>query len=69
MRSKKFALRVAGTVFAIVAVLHLLRLVTGVAFILADWTVPMWVNFMGLIATACLSAWLWWLAGSAGRQL
>ena len=69
MRSKKLALGVAGTVFAIVAVLHLLRLVTGVAFIVDGWMVPIWVNFIGLIATACLSAWLWWLAGSAGRQL
>lgn len=66
MRSKDLALSIAGTIFGFVAILHLLRLVTGVSFIIADWLVPMWVNFMGFFATAILSGWLWWL--SAKRQ-
>jgi len=64
MNIKDFALRIAGAVFGIVAVLHLLRIVTGIAVILGSWLLPMWVNWMGFIATVFLCVWLWRLSFS-----
>lgn len=62
MRSKNLALRVAGAIFGIVAVLHLLRIITGTTVIIATCSLPIWVNVMGLLVTGFLSGWLLWLS-------
>lgn len=62
MHSRIFALRIAGTIFGMVATLHLLRLITVVPIFIGGWSLPMWVNVFGMIATGCLSWWLWWLS-------
>ena len=62
MSSKNFALRIIGTIFFIVAVLHALRIITGVAITVDGWLVPVFVNWMGMVATAALCGWLWWLS-------
>lgn len=59
---KKTALRVAGTIFGVVALIHLLRLVTGVPVLINGWLLPVWVNWMGLFATTFLCIWLWRLS-------
>ena len=45
----------AGTVFAVVALLHLSRILFGWQFVLGSWTVPYWLNGLGTIVTAFLS--------------
>ncbi|HTM64318.1 MAG TPA: hypothetical protein VL360_07430 [Gammaproteobacteria bacterium] len=52
------ALFVAGIVFAIVAIIHLLRLVTKFDIIIAGKHIPLWVNVVGLIVAGGLS---WWM--------
>ena len=62
MKSKDVALKLAATIFGMVAVLHLLRLITGVTVVIAGWSMPAWINVLGFIATAILCAVLWWLS-------
>ncbi len=59
MNSKNFWLRITGTIFGIVAIIHLLRIVTGVTVLIGGCSLPMWVNWMGLVATGFLCYWLW----------
>ena len=47
MSQKTFSL-VAGLIFFVVAVLHILRLVIGWHAVLAGWTIPMWVSWIAL---------------------
>ena len=62
MNSKNLLLRLAGTIFGIVAVFHLLRVVIGVSVIISGWELPIWVNVLGFIATAILCGWMWWVS-------
>ena len=62
MNSKPLALRVAGAVFGVVALLHLARILTGVPVSIGGWSLPMWINWMGLLATGLLCIWLWRLS-------
>jgi hypothetical protein len=55
-------LRVAGTVFGIVAAGHLLRLVTRVDIAIAGWEVPLAINALGALVAGGLCVWLWRLA-------
>jgi len=41
--------------FALVALLHLLRLVMGWSVMIDAWTVPMWVSWVGLVVAGGLS--------------
>jgi hypothetical protein len=54
MSQKTFDL-LAGAMFAVAALLHLLRLYFGWSAVLDDWTVPMWVSWLGLVITAGLA--------------
>ena len=47
MSQKTFSL-VAGLIFFVVAVLHILRLVIGWHAVFAGWTIPMWVSWIAL---------------------
>ncbi len=51
---KKFHL-VAGALFAIVALLHLSRIIFGLHFVLGSWNVPYWLNGLGAVVTAFLA--------------
>jgi len=53
MDQKTFSM-VAGTIFAIVAVVHLLRILLGWPAVIGDWTVPMWVSWIGLVVAGVL---------------
>lgn len=64
MNSKNFLLRLAGTIFGVVAVFHLLRVVTGATIVIAGWSIPIWMNVLGFVATAILCGWMWWVSGS-----
>jgi len=67
MNSKNFWLRIAGTIFGIVAVLHLLRIISGIQVLIGDFFLPVWVNWMGLFGTAILCIWLWQLSYKKGE--
>lgn len=63
MKSKDFALRIAAVIFGIVAILHLIRIVSGVEVVIGGWAMPMWINMLGLIGGAGLCFWLLMLSG------
>jgi len=54
MTEKTFS-TVAAVIFAVVALLHLLRLVMGWAIVIDSWTAPMWVSWVGLVVAGGLS--------------
>ncbi|SDP44204.1 hypothetical protein [Desulforhopalus singaporensis] len=55
-------LAISGTIFGIVAILHLLRLANGWQVVLGTWTVPMWVSWGGALVPAVLCGWAFRLA-------
>ena len=56
MRAKRF-LRMTGTLFALVALAHLVRLVMGWSVVVGGQAIPMWVSIVALIGASVLS-WL-----------
>ena len=62
MSRQTLGLRVAGTVFGIVAAGHLLRLATQVGIVIAGWEVPLGVNALGVLIAGGLCIWLWRLS-------
>jgi hypothetical protein len=54
MTEKMFA-TIAAVIFALVALLHLLRLVMGWSVVIDSWTVPMSVSLIGLVVAGGLS--------------
>jgi hypothetical protein len=62
MSSQVTGLRVAGTLFGVVAIIHLLRLFTRIDIRIGSWEMPLWLNIVGLLVAAGLCAWLWILS-------
>ena len=62
MSRQTLGLRVAGTVFGIVAAGHLLRLVTRMEIVIAGWEVPLGINALGVLIAGGLCIWLWRLS-------
>jgi hypothetical protein len=54
MEAKTFCL-VAGVIFAVVALFHLVRIVIDWSVIIGNWSIPMWVSWVALIVAAGLS--------------
>ncbi|MDE3061000.1 MAG: hypothetical protein KGJ06_08305 [Pseudomonadota bacterium] len=54
MNQKTFSL-IAGIIFALVALGHLLRLFQGWTILINGWPVPMWISWIGLIIPAILA--------------
>jgi len=59
---------ICATIFLVVAVAHLSRLITGWDVSLAGWTVPHWVSIPGLIVPGLLSAWGFTMASRPRRS-
>lgn len=57
--NKPFTL-LAVLVFAIVAVIHLLRLLFGWEVTISGAAVPLWASVLGIVIAAGLAAGLWW---------
>ena len=57
---------VSGSVFGLVAVLHLLRVINGWEVVVGPWSAPMAVSWLGAIFPAVLSVWAFRLATRAG---
>ncbi len=62
MATKNFAVRIAGFIFGIVSILHLLRIVTGISIIIGTWVLPLWINYMGFVGSGFMCIWLWRLS-------
>ena len=54
LKERTFLL-VAGVFFGIIAVAHLVRLLTGADISIMDWAVPLWLSWIGTAVTAYLS--------------
>ena len=54
MDQKTFTI-VTGAIFALVALLHVLRILMGWPAMIGGWTVPMWVSWIGLVVAGGLS--------------
>ena len=54
MTLKTFA-RVAGIIFSLVAVLHLLRLIFRWEAVIGGWMVPMWISWIGIALAGALA--------------
>ena len=50
-------LAVSSSVFGLIALLHLLRLVRGWQAIVADWPVPLWFSTIAIVVFGGLSFW------------
>ena len=50
---------IAVLVFSLVAIAHLLRLVSQVEVLVGGATIPMWVSVVGLIVAGALAVALW----------
>lgn len=60
-------LRTSGTIFGVVALFHLMRVVNGWAFQAGPWAVPPWFSWMGTIFPAFLCVWAFRLASRSTR--
>ncbi len=63
---KNKALRVAGAVFALVALTHLSRLFLKFGIIIGRHEVPLWANAVGFLIASALS---WWMFRAARKSL
>ncbi len=52
--SKNAALMIAGIIFGIVSILHLLRLFFVMEVVVASYVVPMWFSWLGFIVAFIL---------------
>jgi len=56
--SNNISLIIAGTIFIIVAILHLVRLIVKLHITVGRWEVPMFVSMIGLILAGVLGMWM-----------
>lgn len=66
MSSRVLGLRVAGTIFGIVCIAHIWRLVSHSAVLIAGNPIPTWPSVLGAIVSGALSIWMWRLASGPG---
>lgn len=50
-------LAVSGSVFGLIALLHVLRLARGWQVTVADVSVPIWVSIIAILMFGCLALW------------
>lgn len=67
MTSKAFFV-IAGMIFGIVAIAHLLRVVMALSVTIAGWDVPMWASWVAVIVAGGLSITGLRLASSAQKS-
>jgi hypothetical protein len=67
MKSQSLGLRVAGTLFGLFCLVHLLRVITRVDVLIAGHSLPLWPNIVGVVVAGGLSLWMWSLSATAER--
>lgn len=45
--TRKLYLRIAGAIFGVIAILHVLRLLLGWSVVIGGYTFPMWFSWVG----------------------
>ncbi len=55
----KPAVTITVVFLVLVALLHLLRLIFGVAITVNDMTIPMWASVLAVIGPGALAGWVW----------
>ena len=61
-KKKNLGLRIAGTIFAIVGLAHLGRLLIESDLILGSWSAPLWASGVAFFVACALSVWLFKLS-------
>ena len=59
---RKPYLIISGSIFLLVALLHIARILFSVLVQIGTWIVPMWLSWGGFIAAGALSLWAYKLA-------
>ena len=54
MNQRRFDL-VAGAIFAVIAIMHLARIVYGWNAVINHWSVPMWASWLAVVIAGCLA--------------
>jgi hypothetical protein len=67
MNSRILGLRIAGSVFALVSLAQLLRLVMQLEIIAGGHRIPLWPSGIAFVITGFLSVWLWNLSKPGTR--
>ena len=62
MTKQRLGLRVAGAIFALLSLAHVVRLIAQVEVRVGTQVMPMWVSVAGMIVGAALAVWFWSLA-------
>jgi hypothetical protein len=62
-------LRVSGTLFGLIALGHLLRVIYRAPAEVAQWVVPLWVSVAGFLLPAMLALWAFRLVRRVERTL
>ena len=62
MKRQNLALRVAGTVFGLMAVAQVLRLLIRPEVLVAGHLFPLWPSMVAVVVLGGMSIWLWKLA-------
>ncbi len=62
MNSQILGLRVAGTVFGLMSLVQLTRLVIRPEVLVAGYPVPSWLSVLAFVVLGGLSVWMWKLA-------
>ena len=65
MNSIVTARRLTGTIFLLIAIVHIWRLVRGIDVMVGSHHLPMWLSVVGAIVTGLLGFWLWTLSSRA----
>jgi len=65
MNSPVTGLRFAGTLFALIALIHVWRLVQGFDVIIGNQHIPPSASIVGAIFAGALSLWMWKLSSNA----
>ena len=58
MKNKELALRVAGTIFVVVAIMHFLRLLKKIDIVMGSSHVPMVLSLLAFIGATIMALWM-----------
>jgi hypothetical protein len=60
--NQRFGLRIASLIFALIAIVHVIRMVVGLQIQIGAQTIPMWPSAVAAVLFGVLAVWFWRLA-------